>query len=136
MSKMVFINLPVIDLARATRFYQAIGCTRNPQFSDDNAACMVWSDTINFMLLTRDFFASFAPGPVADASQAVGVLIALSQDSREAVDDVTRAAGEAGGKADVRAPQDMGFMYQRSFTDPDGHVFEPAWMDMSAGPAS
>ena len=134
MPKLIFVNLPVRDLAAATRFYEAIGCVKNEQFSDEKAACMVWSDTINFMLLTRDYYKTFTSKPIADARQASAMLIALSRDSREEVDAITKAAAAAGGKADVRAPQDMGFMYLRSFEDPDGHVFEPAWMDMQ--PAS
>ncbi|WP_420963203.1 VOC family protein [Brucella sp. IR073] len=136
MSKMIFVNLPVKDLAAATRFYEAIGCTKNPQFSDEKASSMMWSDTIIFMLLKEEFFATFTTKPIADAHEATGVLIALSCDSREAVDRITEAAADAGGKADPRAPQDLGFMYGRSFEDLDGHVFEPVWMDMSAAPAA
>ncbi|GGB01733.1 hypothetical protein GCM10011491_32370 [Brucella endophytica] len=135
MSKMIFVNLPVKDLAAATRFYEAIGCTKNEQFSDEKASSMMWSDTIIFMLLKHEFFATFATKPIADAHEATGVLIALSCDSREAVDQITEAAAAAGGKADPRAPQELGFMYGRSFEDLDGHVFEPVWMDMSAAPA-
>jgi uncharacterized protein len=136
MPKMIFVNLPVKDLAAATRFYAAIGCVKNEQFSDDKAACMVWSDSINFMLLTHDYYKTFTSKPIADAHQSSAMLIALSRDSREEVDAITEAAANAGGKADVRAPQDMGFMYLRSFEDPDGHVFEPAWMDMQAAAGS
>lgn len=132
MPKMVFVNLPVADLAAATRFYEAIGCTKNPQFSDDNASSMVWSDEIVFMLLKRDYFQTFTTRPVADAKAATGVLIALSRDSRAEVDAIVEAAAGAGGKADPRPAQDMGFMYQRTFEDPDGHVFEPVWMDPAA----
>lgn len=132
MPRMIFVNLPVRDLAAATRFYEAIGCRKNAQFSDENAASMVWSDTITFMLLTRDYFAGFAPRPVADPREQCGVLIALSRDSREEVDAITEAAAAAGGTADVREKQELGFMYGRSFADPDGHVFEPMWMDPAA----
>lgn len=131
MPKMIFVNLPVKDLAVATRFYEAIGCVKNDQFSDEKASSMMWSDTITFQLLTHDYYKTFTSKPIADAHKTSGMLLALSQDSREAVDAITEAAGKAGGKADVREPQDMGFMYLRSFADPDGHVFEPAWMDMS-----
>ncbi len=133
MPKMIFVNLPVKDLAAATRFYEAIGCVKNEQFSDEKASSMMWSENITFQLLTHDYYKTFTSKPIADAHKTSGMLIALSQDSREAVDAITEAAGKAGGKADVREPQDMGFMYLRSFADPDGHVFEPAWMDMSAG---
>ncbi|HEX7030386.1 MAG TPA: VOC family protein [Gammaproteobacteria bacterium] len=132
MSKMIFINLPVKDLAAATRFYEAIGCRKNEQFSDDKASSMVWSDTITFQLLTREYFATYATTPVADAHQTTGVLFALSRDSREDVDAIVEAAAAAGGKADIREPQDMDFMYLRTFQDPDGHVFEPAWMNLEA----
>jgi uncharacterized protein len=132
MSKMIFLNFPVRDLAASTRFYEAIGCTRNAQFSDEKAASMIWSDTITFQLLTREYYATFTSRPIADAHATSALLIALSQDSRGAVDAIVEAAAKAGGKADVRAPQDHGFMYLRTFEDPDGNVFEPAWMDVSA----
>ncbi|HLU60887.1 MAG TPA: VOC family protein [Gammaproteobacteria bacterium] len=132
MQKMIFVNLPVKDLAAATRFYEAIGCVKNEQFSDHQASSMAWSDSIVFHLLTREYFATFTPRPVADARQATGMLIALSCDSREAVDAITEAAARAGGTADIRAPQDHGFMYSRAFADPDGHVFEPLWMNPDA----
>lgn len=132
MSRMVFINLPVSDLAASVRFYEAIGCTRNPQFSDENAASMVWSDAIVFQLLTRKYYATFTRKAIADAHETSSVLIALSQDGREAVDAITEAAAGAGGKADVREKQDLGFMYQRTFEDPDGNTFEPMWMDPEA----
>jgi predicted lactoylglutathione lyase len=132
MAKMIFVNLPVKDLSASIRFYEAIGCQKNEQFSDDRSASMVWSDTIFFQLLTHDYFATFARKPIADANEKTGMLVALSRDSRAEVDSITEAAAAAGGKADIRDPQDMGFMYGRTFTDPDGHVFEPMWMDMSA----
>jgi predicted lactoylglutathione lyase len=132
MPKMIFVNLPVRDLAAATRFYEAIGCRKNAQFSDDKASSMVWSDTITFQLLSREYFATFATRPIADARESIGMLIALSCESRAGVDAITQAAGAAGGKADIRERQDMGFMYLRTFEDPDGHVFEPMWMDVGA----
>jgi len=132
MPKMIFVNLPVKDLAAAIRFYKAIGCEQNLQFSNDQAAMMVWSEAISFMLLTHDYFATFTSKRIADAHETSEVLLALSRDSREEVDAITQAAAAAGGKADVRPPQDMGFMYSRAFQDPDGHVFEPVWMDMAA----
>jgi len=136
MAKMIFVNLPVKDLSASVRFYEAIGCVKNEQFSDDKAASMVWSDTITFQLLTRDYFATFAPRPIANSRETISVLIALSRDSREEVDAIAEAAAAAGGKADIREPQDMGFMYVRTFEDPDGHIFEPAWMDMGASGAT
>ncbi|MCV0394816.1 MAG: VOC family protein [Rhizobiaceae bacterium] len=132
MPKMIFLNLPVRDLAAATRFYEAIGCVKNEQFSDDNASSMMWSDEIVFMLLTHEFYSTFTAKPIADGHRNSAMLIALSQDSRAAVDAITEKAAKAGGKADPRPPQDMGFMYGRTFEDPDGHTFEPMWMDPSA----
>ena len=134
-TKMIFVNLPVRDLAAATRFYEAIGCSKNAQFSNDVAASMVWSETITFMLLTHGFFSTFTKKPIADAKATTEVLLCLSRDSREDVDVITEAAAAAGGKADIRERQDMGFMYSRAFEDPDGHVFEPMWMDVAAMPA-
>ena len=134
MSKMVFVNLPVKDLHAAIHFYEAIGCAKNEQFSNNQAASMVWSDTITFMLLSHDFFRTFTPKPIADAHETCEVLVALSRDNREAVDTIVEAAAAAGGKADIRDPQDMDFMYGRSFEDPDGHIFEPFWMDMTQMP--
>jgi len=132
MPKMIFVNLPVADLAASIRFYEAIGCRKNEQFSDHRAASMVWSDTITFQLLTQDYFQTFAPRPLAKPREEIGVLIALSRDSRAEVDAITEAAAAAGGKADIRERQDLGFLYGRTFEDPDGHVFEPMWMDMAA----
>jgi predicted lactoylglutathione lyase len=93
---------------------------------------MVWSDAIIFHLLTRDFFATFTPKPVAEAQKTSEVLLALAQDSRETVDAIVEAAATAGGKADPRAPTDMGWLYNRAFEDPDGHMFEAVWVDMAA----
>ena len=131
MSKMIFVNLPVADLASARAFYEAIGAINNPQFTDETAACMVFSDTIHVMLLTHDKFAQFTPKRVADAHQTSEVLIAISADSREGVDAMTDAALAAGGR-EPRDRQDYGFMYSRSFEDPDGHIWEPMWMDLEA----
>jgi uncharacterized protein len=132
MPKMIFINLPVQDLAASTRFYEAIGCTKNPQFSDKNASSMVWSDAITFQLLSRDYYSTFTSKPIADAHKTSAMLIALSRDSREEVDAIIKAAASAGGKADIREPQDLGFMYLRTFEDPDGNTFEPVWMNPEA----
>lgn len=132
MAKMIFLNLPVRDLAGATRFYESIGCTKNEAFSSDQASSMVWSDNIVFMLLTHDYFETFTSRPIADARASAAMLIALSRDSREEVDAIVEAAAAAGGKADIREPQDLGFMYIRTFEDLDGNLFEPAWMNMEA----
>ncbi len=132
MAKLIFVNLPVSDLARATAFYQAIGAARNPQFSDDTASCMVFSDTIYAMLLSHDKFRQFTPKKIADARTTSEVLICISADSREAVDDVLGRANAAGGTPDPSPKQDLGFMYGRSFEDPDGHIWEVTWMDVEA----
>lgn len=135
MPRMIFVNLPVRDLAAATRFYEAIGCARNPQFSDHQSSSMVWSDAITFQLLATDYFATFTPKAIADAHGTSEVLLALSRDSRAEVDATVEAAAGAGGKADFRAPSDMGWLYNRAFEDPDGHAFEAIWVDMAAVPA-
>jgi predicted lactoylglutathione lyase len=131
MSKQIFVNLPVADLAVSIAFYEAIGATNNPHFTDDTAACMVLSDVIHVMLLTHGKFAQFTPKRIADAHRTSEVLIALSMDSREAVDDVMKRALTSGGR-EAHEPQDHGFMYSRSFEDPDGHIWEPFWMDVAA----
>lgn len=135
MTKMIFVNFPVKDLAASIRFYEAIGCEKNEMFSDENAASMVWSDTITFMLLTHAFYGTFTKKPISDAHKTSAALIALSRDSREEVDAIVEAAIKGGGKGDVREAQELGFMYGRTFEDPDGNTFEPMWMDMSAMPA-
>lgn len=132
MSRMIFVNLPVQDITAATRFYEAVGCVKNEQFSDDQASSMVWSDSITIHLLSRDYFATFTPKQVADARESSEVLIALTGESRQEVDAIVEAGAAAGGKADVRAPADHGFMYNRTVEDPDGHILEIVWLDMSA----
>ncbi len=136
MPKMVFINLPVADLARATAFYQAIGAVKNEQFSDATASGMVFSDTIHVMLLTHDKFRQFTPKAIADARATSEVLICLSADSRADVDHMVAKSVAAGGRADPGPQQDYGFMYGRSFEDPDGHIWEVMWMDVAAAMAS
>jgi predicted lactoylglutathione lyase len=131
MSKLIFINLPVADLPRAKAFYERIGATNEPRFTDETAACMVLSDTIHVMLLTHDKFKQFTPKPIAPRD-ATEVLICVSADNREAVDEMADKAAAAGGKADFREPQDYGFMYGRAFEDPDGHIWEVMWMDVAA----
>lgn len=132
----VFVNLPVADVPRATAFYEAIGCTMNRQFSGPTASAMVWSEALTFMLLHRDFFQTFTPRAVADATAVTEVLIALPLDDRAAVDALVDKAVAGGGSGDIRPVQDMGFMYGRTFTDPDGHVFEPFHMDAAAAAAA
>ena len=132
MAKLIFVNLPVADLARATAFYQAIGAAKNEQFCDDAASCMVFSETIHAMLLTHDKFRQFTPKKIADAKTSSEVLICISADSRDGVDDIVDKAKAAGGAADPSPKQDYGFMYGRSFEDPDGHIWEVMWMDVEA----
>ena len=132
MAKMIFVNLPVADLARSTAFYQAIGADKNAQFSDDTASCMVLSDTIHVMLLTHDKFRQFTPRKIVDAKTASEVLICISADSRNAVEQMVGKAKAAGGVLDPGPQQDFGFMYGRSFEDPDGHIWEVMWMDAEA----
>lgn len=129
MDKMIFVNLPVADLGKATAFYQAIGFDRHPQFSNDQASGMVWSDTIMVMLLTHAFWRTFTDREIPDARRTCQVLLAISREDRAAVDAIVDAAAAAGGKADPNPRQDHGFMYGRSFEDPDGHIWEPSWMD-------
>jgi predicted lactoylglutathione lyase len=132
MPQMIFVNLPVTDVARSTAFYEAIGCTKDERFSNEMASSMQLSDTIVFMLLSHDFFKGFTPKPIADAHATTEALICISRDSREAVDAIVDKAAAAGGRIDIREKQDMGFMYGRSFEDPDGHIFEPMFMDLDA----
>jgi uncharacterized protein len=131
MTKMIFVNLPVADLKKSMAFYQALGFENNPQFTDDTAACMVWSEAIHVMLLTHDKWRTFTsrPIPPADSSE---VLLALSCDNREAVDNLNEIAAKHGGTADINPKQDLGFMYNRNLADLDGHVWEMMWMDPSA----
>src|SRR5690606_25588625 len=136
MPKMIFVNLPVTDLERATAFYEAIGAEKNEQFCDGTASCMVFSETIHAMLLTHDKFRQFTPKKIADAKESSEVLIALSADSREGVDEMVGRAGAAGGRVDPCPKQDYGFMYGRSFEDPDGHIWEVVWMDVEAAKAA
>jgi predicted lactoylglutathione lyase len=125
---MIFVNLPVADLPRAKAFYEAIGFANEPRFTDDTAACMVLSDTIFAMLLTHEKWASFTTRPIPSTGSSE-VMLCLSCDGRDEVDRMTDAAGASGGTADVNPLQDHGFMFSRSFADPDGHVWEVMWMD-------
>lgn len=134
MSKLIFINLPVKDLERSKAFYEAVGAGNNPAFSDDTAACMVFSDTIHAMLLSHEKWRQFTSKPIVDAHANAQVLLCLSADSRDEVSRLVARASSAGGKADPTPVQDYGFMYGRSFEDPDGHIWEVMWMDPSAIP--
>lgn len=133
MPKMIFVNLPVADLKLSMDFYSAIGFKNNPHFTDDTAACMVLSESIHVMLLTHDKWRTFTQRPIPPTTSSE-VMLALSCDNREAVDTMNTLASEHRGNADINPPQDLGFMYSRSFTDPDGHLWEPFWMDPAAIP--
>ncbi len=128
MTTKIFVNLPVKDLDRSMAFFRALDLEFNPDFTDERAACLVFSDDIYAMLLTEPFFATFTPKPVADATKATEVMTALSADSREAVDALVGKAVKAGG-TEAHEPIDHGFMYERLFSDPDGHVWAIVWMD-------
>lgn len=132
MSKMIFVNLPVSDLETSIAFYTAIGFSNNAQFTDETAACMVWSEHIMTMLLTHSKWQSFTDRPIPPEGSSE-VSLALSLESRAAVDAMADAAAAAGGKSDVNPVQDHGFMYGRDIIDPDGHVWGPFWMDPDAG---
>ncbi|MFJ3878224.1 VOC family protein [Streptomyces sp. NPDC090077] len=131
MTQMIFVNLPVKDLDAAKAFWEKLGYSFNPQFTDGTAACMVVSDSIFAMLLTEAKFKEFATKPVADASKTTEVMVALSADSREKVDEVVDAA-LAAGAVEPRPVMDLGFMYGRAFEDLDHHVWEFVWMDPAA----
>ena len=132
MTKMIFINLPVTDLERSKAFYAAIGAANNPQFSDETAACMVVSDVIHVMLLTHDKWRQFTAKDIPDAHNSAQVLLCLSAESKDAVSAMVDAAVAGGGAADPTPTQDHGFMFGRSFEDPDGHIWEVMWMDAAA----
>lgn len=132
MARMIFLNFPVRDLAAATAFYAALGGTQNQDFSDDRTACMMFSDTIGVMLLTRERYGEFTTRPIGDARVQSQALIAISEDSRGAVDSRLATCVAAGGTADPNPSQDYGFMYSRSVEDPDGNVWEVMWMDPAA----
>ena len=132
MPRMIFVNLPVHDLPKATAFYQAIGAGLNPAFSDDTASCMVFSDTIYAMLLTHAKWAQFPTTPIADTTRTTEVMLALSCDSREQVDHLVAQALANGGTT-YDKPEDYGFMYTHSFVDLDGHGW--GLLHMSGAPA-
>jgi predicted lactoylglutathione lyase len=128
---MIFVNLPVQDLERSKAFYESIGFRNEPKFSNEAAAMMVLSDTISVMLLTHPFYATFTRKPIANAQNRSQVLLCISCDSPAEVDRITDAAGKAGGKIDVSQENRTtgGPMFGRDFEDPDGHQWEPMWMD-------
>lgn len=132
MSKMIFVNLPVRDLARSTAFYVALGGTLNPQFSGEQSSSIMFSDAIGVMLLTHDHYRQFTKRPIGDARRESQAMIALTVDSKDAVNATLAKVVAAGGRADPNPPQDLGFMFNRHVEDPDGNVWELVWMDPTA----
>ena len=133
MAKQIFVNLPIKDLGRSVQFFKKLGFTFNPQFTDENATCMIISDDIFAMLLVEKFFSTFTSKQIADASKNTEVIIAISAESRGKVDEMIANAIQAGGR-EPRPPQDYGWMYGRSFEDIDGHLWEVLYMDKSKMP--
>lgn len=131
--KQIFINLAVKDLQRSMAFYTALGFTNNPQFSDDTAKCMVWSEHIFVMIMTHEKFAGFATKPIADTQSSVAALFSLSVDSVEALNKTMASGLEAGG-TEPSEMRDYGFMQQRTIEDFDGHTWEIFYMDISKFP--
>jgi predicted lactoylglutathione lyase len=131
MAQMIFVNLPVSDVAKSTEFYTGLGFTKNDQFSDETTSSIVLSDTIVFQIMTHEKFKGFTNKSIIDAKTQVQALFALSRDSREAVDEIVNKALATGG-APAQDAQDHGFMYGWSFDDPDGHTIEVMWMDPAA----
>jgi uncharacterized protein len=129
----IFVNLPVKDLNRSMDFFKQLGYSFNQQFTDATAACLVISDTIYAMLLTETRFKDFLPQgkQISDATKTTEVLVALSCESKEEVHRLADTAIKAGG-SEARPPEDHGFMFARSFHDPDGHIWEVFWMDPAA----
>jgi predicted lactoylglutathione lyase len=133
MVNQIFVNLPVKDLDRSVAFWTALGFSFNPQFTDENATSMLVGDNIFVMLLVEPYFQGFTPKPVSDATRQTEVLVALSLESRQAVDALVDKALASGG-TETQPARDLGFMYQRSFADPDGHQWEPFFMATDAIP--
>lgn len=128
MSIKIFVNLPVKDLKKSMEFFTSLGFSFNPQFTDENAACLVFSESIYAMLLTEKFFKTFVTKEIADTNKTTEVINALFLDSRKAVDELVDKAMQAGAKK-YRDPDEMDFMYSRSFSDLDGHLWEVGYMD-------
>jgi uncharacterized protein len=134
MSRQMFVNLPIKNMAKSQAFFKSLGFSFNPQFTNDQGACMVVSENHNYvMLLVEPFFQGFTKKPIADATKTTEVLICLSCESRAEVDALVKKALAGGGTA-PNPPQDHGFMYSHGFTDLDGHVWEVMWMDPNAAP--
>jgi predicted lactoylglutathione lyase len=136
MTRKIFVNLPIRNMQASQAFFRQLGFQFNPQFTNEQGACLVISEDHSYvMLLVEPFFQTFTVKPVADARQGTEVLLCISCDSRAEVDDMVRKALAAGGTA-PNPPQDHGFMYSHGFTDLDGHVWEVMWMDAAAVPPS
>ncbi|TLX84590.1 MAG: glyoxalase/bleomycin resistance/extradiol dioxygenase family protein [Thaumarchaeota archaeon] len=131
MAKKIFVNLPVKDLNKTVEFFTKLGFEFNPQFTDENATCMIVNKDIFIMLLVEKFFKTFTKKEICDTTKDTEVIIALSTESREKVDQMINDVIEAGGK-ESRKPQDHGWMYERSFQDINGHVWEIIYMDEKA----
>lgn len=131
MNNQIFVNLPVADLERAKQFYTTLGFTINEQFTNDQAACIVISESIYVMLLIKPFFQTFTSKTIIDASTSVQVLNALMCGSKDEVDGFLKKAIEGGG-SQARDFRDLGFMYDVAVQDPDGHIWEIGWMNMEA----
>lgn len=131
MGTKIFVNLPVKDLNKSKDFFAKLGFTFNPQFTNEKAVCMVISEDIYAMLLLESFFKTFIKKEIANTKTSTEVLLALSQENKKSVDETLRKAIDAGAK-EAREPQDLGFMYGRSFEDLDGHIWEMFWMDPKA----
>ena len=133
MARKIFVNLPIKNMERSQAFFRALGFDFNPQFTNEQGACMVISEDIFAMLLVEPFFQTFTKKPISDAKKATEVLVCLSCESRDEVDALVKKALAAGGTA-PNAPQDHGFMYGHGFTDLDGHIWELVYMDPNAAP--
>jgi len=134
MPKMILVNLPVADLAQSMAFYEAIGFTNNPMFTNNKAASMAWSDDIVVMLLRHDFWKTFTSKAIPNAKESAQVMLCLSHDSQDEVNAMVERAAAAGGTPEPTPTQEYSFMYGRSFEDPDGHIWENVWMNMDALP--
>lgn len=133
MVKQIFVNLPVVDLKKSIAFFTKLEFTFDPNFTDDNATCMIIGENMFAMLLSEPAFKTFTPKPICDAKKNTEVLVALNLDNRAAVDEIVRQAVAAGGST-YKEPQDHGFMYAHGFQDLDGHIWEPFFMDPNAKP--
>lgn len=135
MNRQLFVNLPVSDLDRSKAFFAALGFGFEPKFTDENAACMIVGDNVHVMLLVERFFRTFTRKALCDARTSTEVLVALTCESRDEVDRLVDQAVAAGGRI-ARDPEDHGFMYERAFEDPDGHIWEAFYMEPDAAPAA